>query len=192
VFTNIIGAALTAWMGDQAIAGKLTWEKMWYTAPAAIVNFATGAKDSKLREMERQLTPGDRAAVRGVGEIVLNRIASRFGYKVTSNDFPFDSRDRADGFGRDSVGAVRDQYGDRGDRLNAATLDRMAASSDYGDRGALPAPAARVARYWEERPSDLPVIGSPTIDGTNMSGVEFAARSKSASDGPDGPRSEAW
>lgn len=81
----------------------------------------------------------------------------------------------------------------RGDAaLNAELLDGLAASSNYVDRGSLPAPAARVARYWEERPPELPVVGSPTIDGTNMSGVEFAVRSASGSDGPDGPRSEAW
>jgi hypothetical protein len=193
--TNIVGAALTAWMGDQAIAGKLTWDKVWYATPLAIVNFAAGAKDSKLAELERRLnlSPSDRAAAKTIGGIVLNQIANRFGYRRISNDLAtFDSLDRSNVLGAGTVAGVRDQYADRGDGLNADTLDRMAASSDYSDRRAVPAPAARVARYWEERPPELPVVGSPTIDGTNISGVEFAVRSASGSDGPDGPRSEAW
>jgi hypothetical protein len=91
------------------------------------------------------------------------------------------------------MGAVRDQYRDSGDvGLSAETLDRMASDDNYGDRGAVSPVAARVARYWEERPSDLPVVGSPTIDGTNMSGIEFTVRSTSGIEGPNGRRSEAW
>jgi hypothetical protein len=100
---------------------------------------------------------------------------------------------RSDSLARDSMGAPRDQYRDNGDvGLNVETLERMADGGDHGDRGAVPAPAARVARYWEERPPELPVVGSPTIDGTNMSGVEFTVRSTSGSNGPNGPRTENW
>ena len=193
--TNIVGAALAAWMGDQAIAGKLTLEKVIYAAPVAIVNFATGSKDSKLTELERRLnlSPSDRAAAKGIGEIVLNQIANRFGYRVTSNDFSFDSRDRSNLLGSGTVGGVRDQYTDRGDRLNAELLDRMADGSDYGDRGALPAPAVRVAEdYFDRQRRNGRRLPNIPIAGTDITPERFSEISMGGIEDADGPRSEAW
>jgi len=179
--TNIVGAALTAWMGDQAIAGRLTLEKVMYAAPVAIVNFATGSKDSKLAELERRLnlSPSDRAAAKKIGGIVLNQIANRFGYRRINDDLAsFDSRDRSNVLGAGTVGGVRDQYTDRGDRLDAGLLDGMAASSGYGDRGSLPdgvpsiAPPENIrAQAWAA--ADV-ARGNVQIEGTTWTRREFA------------------
>lgn len=72
--------------------------------------------------------------------------------------------------------------------LNAGTLERIADGGDYGDRSHNPDPAARAARYFQQRPS-APVVGSPEIEGTGISAVEFSARSMG---GGDDPQSEAW
>jgi hypothetical protein len=60
--------------------------------------------------------------------------------------------------------------------LNAGTLERIADGVDYGDRGPTPDPAARAARYFQQRPA-APVVGSPEIEGAGISAVEFSARS---------------
>lgn len=192
IVTNIAGAIVAMWTSNQAVSGRLTINQLILAVPTAIVSFATGSKDSRLEAIERQLSPRDRAAVKGVGEIVLNRLANRFGYKVTNNDSDYgNSFDRGDGLGHDVVGTARNQYRDYGNvGLNAETLERLADGVDYGGLDPAVDPAARVARYWQGRPSDLPVVGSPTIDGTNISGAEFAARSMAAAS--DDPPSEAW
>lgn len=194
IVTNIAGAIVAMWTSNQAVSGRLTINQLVLAVPTAIVSIATGSKDSRIEEIERQLnlSPGDQAAVKGIGEIVLNRVASRFGYKVISDDLDSgNSFDRGDGLGRSPVGAARNQYRDHGDvGLSAETLERLADGDDYGDRGPAVDPAARVARYWQGRPSDLPVVGSPTIEGANISGVEFAARSMAQTS--DDPPSEAW
>lgn len=72
------------------------------------------------------------------------------------------------------------EYGGRsrsGDALNAETLERMAADGDYGNCQPVPNPDARVTQYWRNRPHDRPVVGAPTIEGTNITPMEFAARS---------------
>jgi hypothetical protein len=74
------------------------------------------------------------------------------------------------------VDTARGQSGDYGDRLNAETLERIADSGDYVDRGPTPDPAARAARYFQQRPA-APVVGSPEIEGAGISAVEFSARS---------------
>ena len=172
--TNILGAALTAWTGNQAITGKLTVNQLMLAVPTAIVSFATGAKDSKLAELERRLSPSDRAAMKGVGEIVLNQIANRFGYRVTSNDLvnPV-AGGRADGLGRGPVGTVRDQRDRGGDvGLDAGLLEGMANDGDYGDRGidnlrnsSIAPPETIRSQAW--RAADI-ARGKKPIDGTDI------------------------
>jgi hypothetical protein len=74
------------------------------------------------------------------------------------------------------VDTARRQTGHDGDRLNAETLERIGDGVDYGDRCPTPDPAARAARYFQQRPA-APVIGSPEIEGAGISAVEFSARS---------------
>jgi len=196
--TNILGAALTAWTGNQAITGKLTVNQLMLAAPTAIVSFATGSKDSKLAELERRLSPSDRAAVKTIGGIVLNQIANRFGYRRINDDLAsFDSRDRSNVLGSGAAGGLRDQYADRGDvGLNADTLGRMADGSNYGDRGTDNLRGLRIAppeniRAQARRAADI-ARGRAPIEGTNIYPSEYAVLSTSGEDGPNGPRSEAW
>ena len=177
--TNIVGVVLTAWTSNQAVAGKLSVNQLVLSAPLAILSFATGAKDSKLAELERQLSPSDRAAVKGVGAIVLNQIANRFGYQVTSNDLVNPIASNRTG---EEVG------------LGAGLLDRMANDGNYGDRGVdnlrnIAPPQTIRSQAW--RAADI-ARGRPPIDDTDIYPSEYVVRSVSGDDGPDGPRSEAW
>jgi len=196
--TNILGAALTAWTGNQAITGKLTVNQLMLAVPTAIVSFATGAKDSKLAELERRLSPSDRAAAKTIGGIVLNQIANRFGYRRINDDLvnPI-AGGRADGLGRGPVGTVRDQRDRGGDvGLDAGLLEGMANDDDYGDRGtdnlrnsSIAPPENIRSQAW--RAADI-ARGRGPIGDTNIYPSEYAVRSTSGVDGTDGPRSEAW
>ena len=81
-----------------------------------------------------------------------------------------------------------------GSELNAALLDRMANDGNYGDRGIdnlrnIAPPEIIRSQAW--RAADI-ARGRPPIDDTDIYPSEYAVRSVSGDDGPDGPRSEAW
>jgi hypothetical protein len=104
---------------------------------------------------------------------------------------------RADGLGRGSVGVVRDQRDRGGDvGLNAELLEGMADSGDYGDRGidnlrnsSIAPPENIRSQAW--RAADI-ARGKKPIGDTNIYPSEYAVRSTSGDDSPDGPRSEKW
>jgi hypothetical protein len=187
IVTNIAGAIGSLWIGFEATQNKLTMTDLSLGVPAIVTSFATGSKDDRLKLMQQQLdrlglTEGDKKAAAGMVQMGLNQLAHRVGLQV----LPYDL-DNSDSVGDRDVGdratlrgnpvdTARRQSGDYGDRLNADTLERIADGVDYVDRGPTPDPAARAARYFQQRPA-APVVGSPEIEGAGISAVEFSARS---------------